>query len=48
MFDTLNKGTDIQAVIINDDSLQMLYDENEELKDSIKIIGTIELTERLS
>ena len=47
MFDTLNKGTDIQAVIINDDSLQMLYDENEELKDSIKIIGTIELTRKI-
>ena len=44
MFDALNSGTDIQAVIINDDSLQMLYEENEDLKDSIKIIGTIKLT----
>lgn len=47
MFDALNAGTDIQAVIINDDSLQMLYDENEALKDSIKIIGTIELTRKI-
>lgn len=47
MFDALNSGTDIQAVIINDDSLQMLYEENEDLKDSIKIIGTIKLTRKI-
>lgn len=47
MFDALNKGTDIKAVIINDDSLQMLYEENEDLKDSIKIVGTIELTRKI-
>ncbi len=47
MFDALNKGTDIKAVIINDDSLQMLYEENENLKDSIKIVGTIELTRKI-
>lgn len=47
LIDALKLGTDIQVILINDNSLQMLYEEQEDLKDSIKIVGTIEIKRKI-